>query len=154
MKRILAVTFCVLLTGSAAAAEKLRIIDLSDGSDSAGAIAKETEKSQAQPAEAAVFLKRLSITTEAGIKKSQTGNMSAVEIRNQAIALNTLMNESDRFGSVFTPFHKCREAAIDAATSWQGFIGNNEAQFVDNYNSYLSGVDECSEAIAKAQSQN
>ena len=154
MKRILAVVCSVLIAGSAIAAEKLRIIDLSDDAPASNTKPNELLKSQAKPAEAADFLKRLEAKTEAGIERSQTGEMTAIEARNQAIALNTLMNESDRFGAVFTPFHKCREAAIDAATSWQGFIGSNEKQFVGYYKSYLAGAEECKKAIKEAQLHN
>lgn len=154
MKRILAVVFSVSIAGSAIAADKLRIIDLSNDAPASNAKPNELFKSQAKPAEAADFLKRLTAKTEAGIERSQTGKMTAIEARNQAIALNTLKDESDRFGAVFTPFHKCREAAIDAATSWQGFIGGNETQFVDSYKSYLAGADECGKAIKVAQLHN
>ena len=74
--------------------------------------------------------------------------MTGVQIRNQAIALNKLQDEGDRFGPIFSPFHTCNSAGISAARSWQGVVSGDTNQFVENHKAYLQAAMECIQAAS------
>ncbi|KPB84455.1 Uncharacterized protein AC504_1995 [Pseudomonas syringae pv. maculicola] len=145
----------VLAAGTVQAEKKLEVIDLAPENVSAedkaagqryqagqGAAAKIT------PAEAMDFIVRLNSTVEEGHALAKSGTMNGTQSRNQAIALNKLQDEGAKFGTLFAPLAKCNNAAIDAATSWQGLIGKNEKLFVDSHQAYLQASLECIRAAS------
>ncbi|SCZ75911.1 MULTISPECIES: hypothetical protein [unclassified Pseudomonas] len=154
MKRIFGLTLCLLATSMAQAEQKLRVIDLGDDAPVSAeaaergrqAIAAQEAAKKIKPEEARDFLKRLNKTVEHGQTLALSGAMDGKQAREQAIALKKLMDESDRFGSLFAPFAKCRSAAIDANTSWQGMISQNVRQYSEGNTSYQANAKECAQA--------
>ncbi|WP_024674065.1 hypothetical protein [Pseudomonas syringae] len=145
----------VLAAGSAQAEKKLEVIDLAPDNVSAEDKAAGQRHTNAQdaaakipPAEAMDFIIRLNSAVADGHTLAKSGTMNGTQSRNQAIALNKLQDEGAKFGTLFTPFAKCNNAAIDAATSWQGLIGNNQKLFVESRQSYLQASLECIKAAS------
>lgn len=146
MKRIF---IAALLTGAALssqAGEKLRIIDLSEPNTTQSAQPKPAASATAK--EAKDFITRLHAAVERGNAQILSGKIDPVQRRKQAQDLAALQNEGEKFGVLFTPFHKCNEAAISAASSWQGLIGNNSRQFDNGMDSYDSERQACLEAAS------
>lgn len=144
MRRIF---IAALLTGIAVncmAAEKLRIIDLSEP----GNAQSTPEKKEASPTirEAKDFITRLDAAVERGNAQIIGGKIDPVARRKQAQDLAALQNEGEKFGVLFTPFHKCNEASISAASSWQGLLSNNSQQFENGINSYDKERQACLDA--------
>ncbi|QNH77111.1 hypothetical protein GGD92_02155 [Pseudomonas protegens] len=154
MKRIFGLTLCLLAASMAQAEQKLRVIDLGDdvpvSAEAAErgrqAIAAQEAAKKIKPEEARDFLKRLNKAVEHGQNLAKSGTMDSKQAREQAIALNKLQDESDRFGSLFAPFAKCRSAAIDAASSWQGMIFKDARQYSEDNTSYQANAKECAKA--------
>ena len=154
MKRIFGLTLCLLAASMAQAEQKLRVIDLGDDAPVSAeaaergrqAIAAQEAAKRIEPEEARDFLKRLNETVDRGQTLALSGSMDDKQARDQAIALKKLMDESERFGSLFAPFAKCRSAAIDATTSWQGMILHNARQYSVNHTSYQAAAKECAKA--------
>ncbi len=145
MKRIF---FAVLLTGVAffsQAAEKLRVIDLSEPT-AATQNAQPAPKTSATAPDAKDFIARLEAAVERGNAQIRSGKIDPVKRRKQAQDLAALQNEAEKFGVLFTPFHKCNDAAISAASSWQGLLGNNASQFENGLDSYDNERQACIEA--------
>ena len=144
MKRIF---IAALLTGIAMncmAAEKLRIIDLSD-SDGAPGTPRENGASPTR-SEAKDFITRLDAAVERGNAQVLSGQIDPVTRRQQARDLAALQNEGEKFGVLFTPFHTCNEASISASSSWQGLLGGNSQQFENGINSYETERQACLDA--------
>ena len=97
--------------------------------------------------EARDFIARLDAAVERGNAQIRSGKADPVERRKQAQDLAALENEGGKFGVLFTPFHKCNEASISAASSWQGLIGLNNRQFENGMDSYDKERHECLEAV-------
>lgn len=97
--------------------------------------------------EARDFIARLDAAVERGNAQIRSGKADPVERRKQAQDLAALENEGGKFGVLFTPFHKCNEASISAASSWQGLIGLNNRQFENGMDSYDKERQECLEAV-------
>lgn len=156
MKRIVGLTLCLLAVSMAHAEQKLRVIDLSDDAPVSAeaaergrqAIAAQEAAKKIKPEEAREFLQRLIETVDYGHDLIQSGTMNGKQSRDQAIALNKLQDESDRFGSLFAPFAKCRSAASDAAMSWQGLIFKKAEEFIDYHKSYLANAALCAKAAS------
>lgn len=155
MKRTIGIILLVLAAGSVQAEKKVEVIDLAPENVSAEDKAAGQRYQAAQdaaakitPAEAMDFIARLNSTVDDGHALAKSGTMNGTQSRNQAIALNKLQDEGAKFGTLLTPFAKCNNAAIDAATSWQGLIGNNEKLFVEYHQSYLQASLECIKAAS------
>ncbi|NAN55282.1 hypothetical protein EX349_29250 [Pseudomonas protegens] len=154
MKRIFGLTLCLLAASMAQAEQKLRVIDLSDDAPVSAEAAERGKKYMAdqevaakiKPEEAREFLKRLNKTVERGQNLALSGTMDGKQAREQAIALNKLQDESERFGALFAPFAKCRSAAIDAASSWQGMIFKDARRYSESNTSYQANAKECAQA--------
>ena len=154
MKRIFGLSLCLLAASMAQAEQKLRVIDLGGDEPVSAeaaergrqAIAAQEAAKKIKPEEARDFLKRLNKTVDKGQTLARSGTMNGKQARDQAIALNKLMDEADRFGTLFAPFAKCRSAAIDAASSWQGMISQDAREYSNNHMSYLSAAKECAQA--------
>lgn len=154
MKRIFAVALLTLCALPVLADQKLKVIDLSDGEPlTAEQIERNKERQAAQdaaasipPQEAKDFMLRLVSTVDKGLELAQSGSASGVQVRNQAIALNKLQNEGARFSTLFTPFHDCNTASIDAATAWQQLISNDTQRFNQTHQSYQAAVVACLKA--------
>ncbi|QIH07175.1 MULTISPECIES: hypothetical protein [unclassified Pseudomonas] len=156
MKRIFGLTLCLLAASMAHAEQKLRVIDLNDGQPVSAEAAERGRQAMAaqeaakkiKPEEALEFLKRLAERVEYGHDLARSGTMNGKQSRDQAIALNKLQDESDRFGTMFAPFAKCHSAAIDAAMSWQGMIFKKTQEFIDYHKSYLANAAQCAKAAS------
>ncbi|MBF4211096.1 hypothetical protein [Pseudomonas donghuensis] len=98
------------------------------------------------PEEARDFLKRLQETVQHGQVMAATGELDVQESRKQAMALYSLRDEGVRFALLVSPYAKCNNAAINAASSWQGLVFNNHQQYADNHKSYLAAAEECAQA--------
>ncbi len=148
MKRtfIVALLACAALTSQAE--EKLQIIELG-APDGGRRTALPPTTSTATADEAKDFIKRLDATVERGSAQIRREQVNAIERRKQAQDLAALKNEGEKFGVLFTPFHKCNEAAINAASSWQGLIFNDIRQFENGLNGYEDGRKECLQAISE-----
>lgn len=147
MKRIF---ITALLTGAALssqAAEKLRIIDLSEPT-STSQTTQPMPKASATASDAKDFIARLDAAVERGNAQIRSGNIDPVKRRKQAQDLAALQTEGEKFGVLFTPFHKCNNAAISAASSWQGLIGNNASQFENGMDSYDNERQACLDAAS------
>lgn len=94
---------------------------------------------------------RLDATVNQGHALAKTGGADGKAIRNQAIALNKLDDEGARFRVLFAPFRSCGNASTDAAMSWQGLVGSDQAQFVEYHEKYIAAAMEC---IQTAQSKS
>ena len=145
MKRIFILGLLASTTLSAHSEEKLRVIDLSDES-SPKSVQPAKIASTATAREASDFMTRLDATVEMGNAQIRSGQIDAIQRRKQAQALAVLQAEGEKFGVLFTPFHKCNEAAISAASSWQGLIGNNRRQFENGLNDYDKDREACLQA--------
>jgi hypothetical protein len=77
------------------------------------------------------------------MKEAAAGAMDGLKLRNQAIELARFQDEAERFGTLFAPYAKCREAAVDAGMSWQGLIGRNQKQLQEYYSSYQANSTAC-----------
>jgi len=145
MKRIFMAVLLVCAALPIHADEKLKIIDLSDGT---GTKATQPPKvtSAATASEAKDFIARLEKAMETGFNQVRSGQVDAVQLRKQAQSLAALQVEGEKFGVLFTSFHKCNEASISASSSWQGLIGGNQSQFENGYNSYNKERQACIEA--------
>lgn len=143
MKRtfIAALLACVAL--SAQAEEKLRIIDLSSPDSSTKRTQPIKTTASATASEARDFMARLDATVDRGNDQIRSGQVDPVQRRKQAQALAALQIEGEKFGVLFTPFHKCNEAAISAASTWQGLIGGNTRQFENGFNDYEEDREAC-----------
>lgn len=144
MKRIF---IAALLAGAAlncAAAEKLRIIDLSEPGDTQSAQPKQGASPTIR--EANDFIARLDAAVERGNAQILSGKVDPVARRKQAQDLAALQNEGEKFGVLFTPFHKCNEASISAALAWQGLLGSNKRQFDSGTDSYDKERQACLDA--------
>ncbi len=161
MKRMFGVLFCLGLALTANAEEKLRVIDLApDAPASAEAAERGRRYTEAQeaaakitPDEAMQFMQRLSETVDQGHAQAKSGAMDGRAIRNQAIALNNLENEGERYRVMFARFKSCGDASSNAAFSWQGLIGSNTAQLVEYHQKYIAAASECVQAAQLAASK-
>lgn len=144
MKRIFIATLLAASALNCSAAEKLRVIDLSES----GGAQSTPEKKEASPtiSEARDFITRLDAAVERGNAQVISGKIDPVARRKQAQDLAALQNEGEKFGVLFTPFHKCNEASISAASSWQGLLSNNSQQFENGINSYDKERQACLDA--------
>src|SRR5450830_204995 len=124
MKRMFTATLLACAALNCTAAEKLRIIDLSEPD-----AAQNTQQKQAASSEAKDFIARLEAAVERGNAQILSGKVDPVARRKQAQDLAALQSEGEKFGVLFTPFHKCNEASISAASAWQGLLGSNKQQF-------------------------
>jgi hypothetical protein len=145
MKRTLIAALLAGAALSAHAEEKLKIIDLSDANSSKPSQAAKVTAT-ATASEAKDFIARLNAAVEKGHSQVRSGKIDSVQLRKQAQSLAALQTEGEKFGVLFTPFHKCNEAAISASSSWQGLIGNNQSQFENGFNSYNKERDACIQA--------
>lgn len=144
----------VLLSAFSAHAEKkLEVIDLSPENPTAEQLerGREYERSQAAaaavpPKEAKEFLIRLVGTVAQGLEIAQSGTMTGVQARNQAIALNKLQDEGRRFGVLFAPLHECNSASIDAALAWQQLIRGDVDKFKEAHSNYQEEAVACAKA--------
>lgn len=148
MKRIFVIGVCAVLMASSYAKE-LEVIDLG-GESTPEQQEKGRQFMAAQDAAAKIpavdarsFIRRLDSSVEKSLLQAQSGTMDAVKVRNQAIHLAALQKEGDKFGVLFAPFAKCRQAAVDAAMAWQGLIGRDEKQFVEYHKSYQGASAAC-----------
>ncbi|POA51186.1 MULTISPECIES: hypothetical protein [unclassified Pseudomonas] len=154
MKRIVGITLCLVAAYFVQAEHKLRVMNLGDDPPpSAGSIergkqyvAAQDEVAKIKPEEAREFLKRLNETVEHGQTLALTGAMNNQQASEQALALKRLQDESDRYGALFTPYAKCRTAAIDAASSWQGMILKDARRYSENYAAYQVAARQCANA--------
>lgn len=148
MKRTYIAALLISAALPAFAQEKLRIIDLGEPEPATTQAISEPAPSAATPTagQARAFIERLNATVDRGMEQLRNPQIDPVQRRRQAQALAALQDEAQRFGVLFTPFHKCNEAAIDAASSWQGLIGNNAKQFDSAYDNYQKSEAECREA--------
>lgn len=146
MKRTFIAVFLACAALSSQAAEKLRVIDLGSP-DTDTKSAQPALKSSATAAEAKDFMARLNATVERGNAQILSGQIDPIKRRKQAQALAALQSEGEKFGVLFTPFHKCNEAAISANSSWQGLIGNNARQFENGIDSYEIERKACLQAV-------
>jgi hypothetical protein len=97
--------------------------------------------------EAKDFITRLDATVERGNAQILSGKIDPVARRKHAQDLAALQNEGEKFGVLFTPFHKCNEASISAASSWQGLLGGNKQQFDNGIESYDKERQACLDAL-------
>lgn len=109
-------------------------------------MASQKAAGEVSAAEAKAFIVRLDDSVDRAMEQAVAGEMDGVKLRNQAIQLAKFQSEAERFGVLFTPFAKCRSAAIDAAMSWQGLIGRNKKQLEDHYGLYQEESIACHEA--------
>lgn len=145
MKRIF---IAALLAGAAlncAAAEKLRIIDLSEPGTTQNTPPKQATTPTSK--EAKDFITRLDAAVARGNAQILSGKIDPVARRKQAKDLTALQNEGEKFGVLFTPFHKCNEASISASSSWQGLLGGNSQQFKNGVDSYDKERQACLDAL-------
>jgi hypothetical protein len=145
MKRIF---FAFLLTSTAfssQAVEKLQVIDLSEPTATTQS-SLPAPKTSATARDAKDFIARLEAAVERGNAQIRSGKIDPIKRRKQAQDLAALQNEAEKFGVLFTPFHKCNDAAISAASSWQGLLGNNARQFENGLDSYDNERQACIEA--------
>ncbi|MQU24568.1 hypothetical protein GHO35_26055 [Pseudomonas helleri] len=131
---------------SAQAEQKLRVIDLGGPNSPTQSVQPVNTVSVATAAEAADFMSRLDSAVERGNDQILSGQIDPVQRRKQAQALAALQAEGEKFGVLFTPFHKCNEAAISAASTWQGLIGGNARQFENGFNDYEKDREACLQA--------
>lgn len=147
MKRIFIGALLAGAALSSQAGEKLRIIDLSEPTTTAQSTQPKPPTS-ATASDAKDFIARLGAAVERGNAQIRSGKIDPVLRRKQAQDLAALQSEGEKFGVLFTPFHKCNEAAISAATSWQGLIGNNARQFENSMDSYDNERQDCLDAAS------
>lgn len=151
MKRTIGAVFCLWLTLTANAEEKLRVIDLAPGGPVSAEAAERGRKyveaqeaaAKITPDEAMEFMRRLNQAVDNGHAQAKTGAMDGKAIRNQAIVLNKLQDEGSRFRVLFAPFKSCGDASSDAAFSWQGLVGGNQEQLVEYHQKYIAAAMEC-----------
>jgi hypothetical protein len=154
VKRIFGLALCLTAVSTAQAEPKLRLIELSDdrplsaedADHSKHFMAVQEAAQKIKPEEARDFLKRLNETVEQGQTMAASSTMDSKQARNHAIALGKLKNEGEHFGVMLAPFAKCNSAAINAASSWQGLIFNNEQQYSNGHTSYQAAAKECAKA--------
>lgn len=148
MKRICLAGLLACAALPAIGQEKLRIIDLGEPDPTADQITSEPIPPATAPTarQALAFIERLSSTLEKGMEQLRSPQADPTLKRRQAQALGALEDEAQRFGVLFTPFHKCNEAAIDAASAWQGLIANDAKRFDNAFDSYTKAETECREA--------
>lgn len=96
--------------------------------------------------EAKDFITRLDAAVERGNAQILSGKIDPVARRKQAQDLTALQNEGEKFGVLFTPFHKCNEASISASSAWQGLLGGNKRQFDNGIDSYEKEHQACLDA--------
>ncbi|NNA22460.1 hypothetical protein HBN70_17100 [Pseudomonas lundensis] len=156
MKRTFIASICLLAALAVQAEQKLKVINLAPDAPTQEQMARaERYKAEVEVASKITasdtmdFLNRLHTTVSNGHELALSGNMNAVQIRNQAIALNKLQDEGDRFGPILTPLHECKAAAIDAATSWQSLIAGNAEQVDEYHQKYLAAAKQCSFAAER-----
>lgn len=145
MKRIFIATLLVGAALNCTAAEKLRIIDLSEPGTAQSAPLKQAASPTSS--EAKDFITRLDAAVERGNAQILSGKVDPVARRKQAQDLATLQSEGEKFGVLFTPFHKCNEASISAASAWQGLLGSNKRQFDNGIDSYEKEHQACLDAV-------
>jgi hypothetical protein len=148
MKRICLVGLLAWAALPAIGQEKLRIIDLGEPDPTTSQAPSEPSPTAPTPTagQALAFIERLSATVEKGMEQLSNPQADPNQRRRQAQALAALEDEAQRFGVLFTPFHKCNEAAIDAASAWQGLIANDAKRFDSAFDSYAKAETECREA--------
>jgi len=147
MKRIFIAALLTGVTLSSQAAEKLRVIDLSEPNASTQS-AQPAPKASATAGDAKDFIVRLDAVVERGYAQIRSGKVDPVQRRKQAQDLTAPQNEGEKFGVLFTPYHKCNEAGISAASSWQGLIFNNARQFENGMDSYDKERQACVDAAS------
>ncbi|GEM_PF-4158009 len=96
--------------------------------------------------EARDFITRLDAAVERGNAQILSGKIDPVARRKQAQDLTALQSEGEKFGVLFTPFHKCNEASISASSAWQGLLGGNKRQFDNGIDSYEKEHQACLDA--------
>lgn len=154
MKRMLAFALLALSVLSAQAEQKLKVIDLTPDSPPTAEQLERAKQYQAEqeaaakipPKEAKEFMMRLVSTVDQGLELAQSGKINAVQLRNQAIALNKLQDEGARFGGLFAPFNECNKASIGAAMSWQSLIARDVEKFTQYHSNYQDSVIACLKA--------
>ncbi|WP_339385062.1 hypothetical protein [Pseudomonas sp. MF6747] len=148
MKRICLAGLLACAALPAIGEEKLRIIDLGEPDPTTNQITSEPKPPATAPTarQALAFIERLRSTVEKGMEQLRSPQADPTLKRRQAQALAALEDEAQRFGVLFTPFHKCNEAAIDAASAWQGLIANDAKRFDNAFDSYAKAETECREA--------
>jgi hypothetical protein len=141
MRKALTIGLCLLAMADAQAKD-LVVLDVG-GDPSSEDLEKGRAYTAAQQAAAEIpasdaraFIKRLDDSVGRAMRSAGAGEMDGVKLRNQAIQLAKLQDEAERFGVLFAPYAKCREAAVDAGVSWQGLIGRNQRQLEEYYRSY------------------
>lgn len=110
-------------------------------------VALSSQAAEPTKREAKDFITRLDAAVERGNAQILSGKIDPAARRKQAQDLNALQNEGEKFGVLFTPFHKCNEASISAGSSWQGLLGNNKQQFDNGIESYEKERQACLDAL-------
>ena len=110
-------------------------------------VALSSQAAEPTKREAKDFITRLDATVERGNAQILSGKIDPVARRKHAQDLTALQNEGEKFGVLFTPFHKCNEASISAASSWQGLLGGNKQQFDNGIESYDKERQACLDAL-------
>jgi len=110
-------------------------------------VALSSQAAEPTKREAKDFITRLDAAVERGNTQILSGKIDPVARRKQAQDLTALQNEGEKFGVLFTPFHKCNEASISASSSWQGLLGNNKQQFDNGIDSYEKEHQACLDAV-------
>ena len=153
MKRTLLIALLALTSLSVAAEQKLKILELDDApvseeyAEKGRAFSAAQDKASKVPApEAKDFITKLNHSVTVAMSQLQNKQMDKTKARDQIIELRKFEKDGKRFGVMTTPFHKCNEAAINAATSWEGLINNNLDQFQHGYMEYLQAGAKCEEA--------
>ncbi|MHA4978039.1 hypothetical protein ACX0K2_16285 [Pseudomonas extremorientalis] len=145
MKRIFIAALLASAALNCSAAEKLRIIDLSE--PDAAQSTPQNQVASPTSSEAKDFITRLDAAVERGNAQILSGKVDPVARRKQAQDLAALQSEGEKFGVLFTPFHKCNEASISAASAWQGLLGSNKRQFDNGIDSYEKERQACLDAV-------
>jgi hypothetical protein len=110
-------------------------------------VALSSQAAEPTKREAKDFITRLDATVERGDAQILSGKIDPVARRKHAQDLAALQNEGEKFGVLFTPFHKCNEASISAASSWRGLLGGNKQQFDNGIESYDKERQACLDAL-------
>ncbi|HEF4759616.1 TPA: hypothetical protein SAN82_002038 [Pseudomonas putida] len=153
MKQTLLATLLCITAFSATAQEAPKVIDPSNRHTTkedlkVGQTLIEAQNAAARiPAsEAQDFIKRLDATVKRGLTQLDNKQADPIQIRELAIDLAALEAEGKKFGVLFTPFHKCNEAAASAASSWQGLMFNDALQFENGFMEYEAAGAACERA--------
>ncbi|NUU36120.1 hypothetical protein [Pseudomonas sp. C2B4] len=153
MKQTLLATLLCITAFSAGAQETLKDVDLSnrhttmeDLKAGQALIDAQNAASRIPASEAREFIKRLDATVKRGLTQLDNKQADPVQIRELAIDLSSLEAEGKKFGVLFTPFHKCNEAAVSAASSWQGLMFNDALQFENGFIEYEAAGAACERA--------